>query len=146
MNPEENHAIVVDINNAVRMRHGALKRFYRENPARLIQAYVGHFLYKKGRATVNVRPDDSLLELLAEGFRRYWRGKGSLDRAFNIVEARGKRSLRVEERTRTQQFQAQLMYEALRREKWSQKKAIKEIAKDLKCGEAKIRGFIFRKG
>jgi hypothetical protein len=126
-----------------RYQRGSLGRL-RQDLAFLIREFVGCFQFdKRGTAYLVVRPDDALLGVLAERFRSYLRGKGSLDSAFKLKADRsGPRAGRRLEQA--EKFGARFAYEGFRADNMPVKQAIAEVARLLNCSESKARSLIFR--
>lgn len=137
----------LNVDDLLRRRQHALRSRYHTDPNLLIQDFVSCFGYRNGKATLSVRPDDSMLEIIAEAFRRYWtRREGSLDDAFGFRKGKGRGKAREQEQLRVQKFKAQIAYEELREQGMLKKKAIEKIADFLKCSEHKAHSLIFRSG
>lgn len=143
----ENPQPSVTVDDLVRKNQRGSRSRFRRNTFALIQEFVACFHFdKKGHATLSACPDDSIFELLAERFRDYINGKGSLDSAFELKKSgtRGRRTAREAERLHTQEFGARMMYEGFRADGVSKDQAIAEIAKSYDCSADKIHSLLFR--
>jgi hypothetical protein len=130
----------------VRRYQRGSRALLRRNPFRLIRQYVSCFHYKAAETTLAVRPDDSMLESLAELFKEWLSGSGSLDEVFGLVRrGSGRKSLREQYLRRKQGFVARLIYDDLRASGLLQKQAVGEVATLLRITESKAHALIFRR-
>jgi hypothetical protein len=143
----------VTLDDLVRRNQRGHRKYFRDNSFALIEEFVACFNFdKSGHARLFSRPDDSIIELLAERFRGYMNGKGSLDSAFELKQSgtRGRRTARETERLRLQEFGAKMMYEGFRdkkiprAERLSKDQAIDKIASFYRCSADKIHNLLFR--
>lgn len=136
----------VTVDELMRKHQRGSRSRFRRDPFALIQQFVSCFHFKEGRATLAFRPDDSIIELLAERFREYINGKDSLDSTFALKKSgmRGRRTAREVERLLTQEFGAKMLYEWLTENGASKDQAISKIATSYCCSTSKIHSLLFR--